>query len=179
MNILTCAPNNFITAAPPPRQLHAPHPCRGSLASRLEGLSYEESRPGGLSYGETLTPRWRADDTAAPEIRITPPLYTDVNCPTVLCTRRQTEHPLGQRSYKRAPRGYLRCTAYLFSSSFFCWSVSPKGLFTLHRIPSWKTLLQKSHQGAIRVAPKMTMTARLQTAPPRGISPSLKKGNVS
>ena len=63
MNILTCAPDNFITAAPPPRRLHAPHPCRGSLASR----------PGGLSYGETA--RWRAADADAPEIRITPPLH--------------------------------------------------------------------------------------------------------
>ena len=99
MKMLTRAPNNFINAAPQPRRLHAPHPCGGSLASRPGSLSYGEtpepqwraddaavwvggtslsrygiaSRPGGLSYGET--PGWHADDAAAPEIEITPPLY--------------------------------------------------------------------------------------------------------
>ena len=131
MNILTCSPNNFITAAPPPRRSHAPHPCRGNLASRPGGLAYRESRPGGLSYGETLAPRWRADDADAPEIRITPPPPQTLTI-TFLCKRRQTEHPLGQRSRKRAP----------------------KGLFVLHRIPSWTMLLQGSLQGAIRVAPR-------------------------
>ena len=41
-------------------------------------------------------------DAAAPRL---PPPYTDVNCYTILCTRRQTEHPLGHRSRKRARKG--------------------------------------------------------------------------
>ena len=121
MNILTCAPNIFITAAPPPRRSHAPHPCRGSLASR----------PGGLSYGETLAPRWRAADADAPEIRITPPPTQTL---TVLQFSARADKPntlLDTAPAKEPPRGYLCCTAYPLGHRSF--KGASKGLFALHQ----------------------------------------------
>ena len=109
MKMLTRAPNNFINAAPPPRRLHAPHPCRGNIASRLG---------------------WHADDAAAPEIEITPP-YTDVNCyhdslhaqknRNTLLENAPAKEPQGaiyvapqtlldNAPAKEPPRGYSRCT---------------------------------------------------------------------
>ena len=157
MNILTCSPNIFITAAPPPRRSHAPHPCRGSLASRPGGLSYRKSRPGGLSYGETPRPRWCADDAAAPEIRITPP-STNVNLFHSSLHAQTNRTPSWTTLSQKSPQGAI--------------CVAPHTL--LDNAPA-----KEPPRGYSRCT-KMTMTAWLQIAPPGAVSvPEVIRRNVS
>ena len=86
MKILTCAPNSFLTAAPPPRRLHAPHPCA------------------------------QPSDAAAPEIEITPPYTDVNYYIQFSARADKPNTLLDTAPAKEPPRGYSRCTKMTMSS---------------------------------------------------------------